>query len=295
MSLPKYPDYRPLELADLPVFTKAFKANPPVISEFTFTNLYAWRELYKPQVCLWEDFIIICSDCALQRKFFIPIGAGYVKPALEEILKGGKNMLFRVPEQVKGLWDNDARFQVELDRDNCDYLFKAQDLIGLPGRKYDGKRNLIKKFKSLYAYEYLKLDHTHSEECFQFVEEWCSVKNCDSVEGLFKERRAIHEMIANCEAFELMAGAIRVKGSICALAIAQRLNSNTLVMHVLKANPAMPGLYQLIFNEFLARQAQDFEFVNLEQDLGIEGLRKSKLSYHPVEMVKKYSISQKEE
>ena len=111
------------------------------------------------------------------------------------------------------------------------------------------------------------------------------------MEGLFEERQAIREMIANCAEFDLVAGAIRVERKICALAIAQRLNPNTLVMHVLKANPNIPGLYQLIFNEFLSREARGYEFVNLEQDLGVEGLRKSKLSYHPSGMIKKYKIS----
>jgi uncharacterized protein len=295
MSLPKYPDFRPLELKDLPIFTRAFKEDPPAISEFTFTNLYAWREVYRPQVSTLSDFIIVCSDCILERKLFVPVGEGDIKSAMEELLKDAKSMFFRVPGQVKSLFENDPRFQIELDMDNSDYLFRTQDLIKLAGKKYDGKRNLIKKFKSLYKYEYLKLDDSYENECFRFVEEWCSLKNCDSVEGLYKERRAVRDMIANCREFELVGGAIRIEGRICALAIAQRLSGNTLVMHVLKANPTIPGLYQTIFNEFLAREAGDYEFLNMEQDLGVEGLRKSKLSYHPVEMVKKYTISQKEE
>jgi len=295
MNIPQYPDSRPLELEDLPVFNQAFKASPPVISEFTFTNLYAWREVYKTQVSQWNDFIIIYSDCVLQKKFFIPIGGGDIKDAVEEILKNGKNMLFRVPEQIISLFENNSRFQIELDVDNSDYLFKTADLIELPGKKYDGKRNLIKKFKSFYNYEYAKINCSHVDECFKFEEEWCSMKHCDSVEGLFKERRAIREMIANCVAFELVGGAIRVEGRICALAIAQGLNHNTLVMHVLKANSNMLGLYQVICNEFLANEGRAFEYLNFEQDLGVEGLRKAKLSYHPVEMIKKYTISLKGE
>jgi hypothetical protein len=72
MNFLEYPDSRPLALEDFPVFTQAFKANPPVISEFTFTNLYAWREVYKTRVSQRKDFIIIYSDCVLQKKFFIP-------------------------------------------------------------------------------------------------------------------------------------------------------------------------------------------------------------------------------
>ena len=82
-----------------------------------------------------------------------------------------------------------------------------------------------------------------------------------------------------------------MQGNICAVALAQRLNPDTLVMHVLKADPNIDGLYQVMLQEFLAHEGADFNYVNLEQDLGIEGLRKSKQSYHPVEMVKKYILS----
>jgi hypothetical protein len=291
MIIPDYPDFRVLELADFNTITDTLKANPTVISELTFTNIYCWKEVYKPQVSLLNNFLIICSDCILERKFFVPIGVGYIKTPMEELLKEKNCLFFRVPEAVKSLFDDNPVYRIEFDADNSDYLYKAKDLIELTGRKYDGKRNLIKKFKSFYNYEYLKLTNSHVDECFQFEEEWCSIKHCDSVEGLFKERRAIREMIAHCTEFGLVGGAIRVEGRICALAIGQRLNHNTLVMHVLKANPTMSGLYQVICSEFLANEARDYELVNMEQDLGVEGLRKSKLSYHPVEMIKKYTIS----
>jgi hypothetical protein len=164
------------------------------------------------------------------------------------------------------------------------------DLVSLKGSKYDGKRNLIKKFKSGHQYEYGRLSAANVPECLEFEQTWCTIKNCDSVQGLSNERKALKEMAYNFSAFGLIGGAIRIAGKICAVAIAQRLNSDTLVMHILKADPNLAGLYQLINNEFLAREAGDFRFVNLEEDLGLEGLRKSKLSYHPLEMVKKYII-----
>jgi hypothetical protein len=291
MSIPEYPDFRPLEIKDLSVITEALKVYPPVISELTFTNIYSWKELYHPQISFWDNFIILCSDCVRERKFFVPIGGGDIKALMKRILKAKKSIFFRVPEVVKSLFENSPLYQFEFDADNSDYLFRASDLIGLPGKKYDGKRNLIKKFKTFFNYEYVKLDSSHVGECFQFEEEWCSIKHCDSVEGLFRERQAIREMLVHCAEFDLTAGAIRVEGKICALAVAQRLNRDTLVLHVLKANPALAGLYQVICNEFLAKEAREYEFVNMEQDLGVEGLRKSKLSYHPIEMIKKYTVS----
>lgn len=117
------------------------------------------------------------------------------------------------------------------------------------------------------------------------------VKDCDKVEGLNNERQAIREIINNFGSFNLIGAFIKVKGNICAVAIGEKLNSNTLVMHVLKADPFMQGLYQVILNDFLLKDCGNFEYINLEQDLGVEGLRQAKLSYHPARIIEKYTLS----
>jgi hypothetical protein len=289
--IPKYRDFRPLEIEDIGLFNQAFKNKPVLISEFTFANLYAWREIYRFEVAFIDSMIILRSRPGGQTRFFEPIGKGDTRAVIENILKDSGGVFIRIPEATKAMFENEPRYKIAADIDNYDYLYKTDDLIALKGKKYDGKRNLIKKFRSMHEYEYMKLDHSHVDECFEFEELWCTIKDCDSVEGLNNERKAIREMIKNCELFGLIAGAIKLKGKIRAVAIGQRLNYNTLVMHVLKADPNLAGLYQLIFNEFLSREAKGFELVNLEQDLGIKGLRKSKLSYHPVGMIKKFSLS----
>jgi len=107
-------------------------------------------------------------------------------------------------------------------------------------------------------------------------------KGCDEHASLDNERKAIKEMTAHFSDFSLSGAFIRVGGKPSAFIFAQALNPETLVVHALKADAAVPGLYQVMLNEFLSRQAQGFKYVNLEQDLGEEGLRKAKLSYHPV-------------
>lgn len=292
MDIPKYPDFKPIEIEDLSVFNRFFKDYPPEISEFTFTNLYAWRETYKFKAAILSGMLIVCSGSEKQRRFFYPVGAGDIKSVMEEIFKGAGSIFIRLPETVKLLFENDARFKIDLDMDNSDYLFKTADLAALAGRKYDGKRNLIRKFKSKYQYEYFELKEENAAECLEFEEQWCTIKDCDSVASLDNERRAIREMINNCSSFGLIAGAIKIEGKISAVAIGEKLNPNTLVMHILKADPNIEGLYQAINNEFISRQCGNFRYVNLEQDLGVEGLRKSKLSYHPVKMIKKYACIQ---
>lgn len=290
MQIKTYPESQPLEKEHKPLFDELFRKTPPVISEFTFTNLYSWRDIYKISLSSLDGFILLLSEKDNKKRFFVPLGNGSVKDVIEKILTEPGASFIRLPEAVAELFKNDNRFVLELDRDNCDYLFKVEDLVLLRGKKYDGKRNLIKKFKSVYGYEYQKLDKTSIKQCLDFEERWCSVKDCDSIEGLNNERQAIREMADNCQDFNLIAGAIKVDGSICALTIAERLNQNTMVLHILKADPNMAGLYQVMTNEFLTREAAGFEYVNFEQDLGVPGLRKAKLSYNPIELIKKYTL-----
>lgn len=294
MNIPSYPLFEPLKKEHKPLFDNAFENYPPEISEFTFTNLYSWRIAYDFQISMLGNLIILKAASGARHRFFSPIGRGDIKQAIVKIFNDSKGVFIRIPESVKDLFSNDAGFIVGLDRNNSDYLYRTIDLISLQGRRYDGKRNLIKKFKGEYEYRFLELNASNISRCLEFEERWCSVKDCDSVEGLNNERGAIKEVVSNFSEFNLIAGAVEIKNAILALAIAEKLNLNTLVIHILKADSNVPGLYQVMMNEFLEKNSGVFEFVNLEQDLGIEGLRKSKESYHPVKMVNKYTISLKE-
>ncbi|MDD5583631.1 MAG: phosphatidylglycerol lysyltransferase domain-containing protein [Candidatus Omnitrophica bacterium] len=291
MDIPQYPLSEPLTIDHKPIFDEAFRRDPPVISELTFTNLYSWRVSHRFSVTQYEGFLIVCSDASDMRKFLKPLGQGDHKTVMTAILRDSKGMFTGIPEDIQKLFDDDASFTVEFDRDDSDYLFKIADLVSLKGSKYDGKRNLIKNFKSRYAYTYMPLSDDCATKCLEFEERWCVIKNCDSVEGLKQERLAIKEMAAHFKDFNLIGGAIVIEGKICAVAIAETLNPQTLVMHVLKADPNIPGLYQTIHNEFLTHIASPHTYVNFEQDLGIEGLRKAKSSYHPCEIIKKYTIT----
>ena len=290
MSIPSYPLFEPLKKEHKLLFEEIFKNNPPEASEFTFTNFYSWRRAYGFEVSMLDLSVILKSN----KGFFIPLGKADPVSAIKRILKEQGGVFIRVPEAVKILLNNDSGMAVELDRPNSDYLYRTADLISLQGRRYDGKRNLIKKFKGEHEYRFVEFNASNVSRCLDFEEKWCSIKDCDSVEGLNNERKAIKDMVANFSEFNLIAGAIEIKSAMLALAVAERLNLSTMVMHVLKADPNVPGLYQVMMNEFLERHSSGFEYVNLEQDLGIEGLRKSKESYHPVRMIDKYTISLKE-
>jgi hypothetical protein len=125
MNISSYPDFRPLEIGDLNTFESAFKNSPPVISEFTFTNLYSWREAYNFKIAELNGLIILRTDSSQGTNFFTPIGKGDIKAAMGQILKDTKGSFIRVPEAIQQLFAAASGIKIEFDRDNSDYLYRV--------------------------------------------------------------------------------------------------------------------------------------------------------------------------
>jgi len=156
-SVPEFPEFRDLTLEDKPLFDQLFSLSPPVISEFTFTNLFIWRNCYQTKISLLQKFLCLLSVRGEASFFFPPLGEGEVVECYQGLLhylKGKKlnPKLARVPEAVVEKIDwKPSGMKVELDRSQCDYVYLTQDLIELKGRKYHRKRNHIKQFQEKYS------------------------------------------------------------------------------------------------------------------------------------------------
>ncbi len=291
ICVPGFPKKRPVALEDKPLFDRALRACPPTVSELTFTNIFAWRHAYRFEVSAVGDHLLLFSLKEGRPSVFDPLGpAAGKKKALEEVLGSGPVKAIRLPGSTKELFDKDKAFIAREDRDNADYLYRASDLIELKGADYDGKRNLIKRFKEAVSFSYKELTPDRVEECLGFEEEWCLEKDCQHVEGLAREREAMEEMLRNFKALGIAGGMIEIGGKVEAVTLGEALNPETFVVHVEKANGRYVGIYQTVNQLFCADKAAPCSFVNREQDLGVEGLRKAKESYHPCEMVMKYTV-----
>lgn len=289
MDIPRFAEWREIALTDKPVFDAAFAARPPELSAYTFTNMYAWREARVLRLSDLDGRLLVWREADGRITSFEPIGddpAGAIAGAIDsgiEFTRAHADTADRLRD-LPGL-------RIESDRDNSDYLYLASDLIELPGRDFDAKRNFVHRFKSERDYEYVVMTQETADQCREFADIWCEERSCETVEGLRKERRAMHEMLVSFGALGLRGGAIRVDGAVVAFSLGEALNPETLVVHVEKADSRLDGLYQLINNEFCVYEARDFTYVNREQDLGVPGLRKAKESYHPVRMVEAWRVS----
>jgi uncharacterized protein len=296
-GVPEFPQLKDLSLEDKSLFDQLFAQFPPVISEFTFTNLFIWRYAYRIKISRFQNLLCLLSEQGGNSFFFPPIGEGDVTRCYQRFLqyleeKGIPPKIVRVPEAVVAQIDWKASgMKAELDRNQCDYVYLTQDLIELKGRKYHRKRNHIKQFQEKYSYQYLPLTPEWIPQCLQLGTEWCDLRHCEASPGLLNESFAIKEGFTHFGELGVKGGAILINGKVEAFTLGDSLNPETVVIHIEKANPVYEGLYPTINQAFLENQWSGYTYVNREQDLGEEGLRKAKESYFPHHLVNKYTIT----
>lgn len=295
--LPEYPQFKEISLEDAALFNEYFKNDPPQISEFTFTNLFMWRNYYRFKWTVWNGVLCIYAHCPQHQPFFLPpVGQNNIKDCIITCILYLKNLGFdgrvqRVPEKLIEAYVADAReLEAVLDHSNCDYVYRSEDLIKLSGNKYHRKKNQVNQFKKKYSFEYYPLSMELVAECLKLETYWCDLKHCDIIPSLSGEEQAIHEALYNMESLRFAGGTIFIEGRLEAFTLGESLNQDTAVIHIEKANPAIEGLYQALNQIFCAQEFPEFTYINREQDLGEEGLRQAKLSYLPHHMVNKYTV-----
>jgi len=184
----------------------------------------------------------------------------------------------------------EAGFRVVEDRDNFDYIYRVNDLVRPEGRKYHSQRNLIRGCLRANECEYESVTSQNTGDCLNLEEEWCNIGQAHRHPELADELRAIRQALEHSEELDLLGAAIRTDGKMGAFSIGERLDHETAVVHFEKADRSVRGLYQLINRWFCANEIPALRWVNREQDLGLEGLRKAKMSYTPHHFVKKFTV-----
>lgn len=297
-DIPKFPDLEPIELKHKEFLLNYFKSIQPVISELNFVEIFAWRKLRKIYITEYENNIVLFLEKKGKKYFYPPFSRETDKIILELLtyfkLKNEDVKVNAYPDDLLYLLENIIeKITLEDDRDNYDYIYLTEDLINLTGRKYDGKRNNIKKFLKTYKYEFLPLTDEILEDCIKFQEKWCNIKNCKEDMSLKNESEAVMEILKNFNNLPCFGAVLKIGNYIEAYTIASELNSETAEIIVEKANPEFSGIYQAINQMFCEKFLKNYKYVNRQQDTGDLGLRKAKLSYHPFKLLKKYNIGLK--
>ena len=288
-----------VELTDKAVIQKYLKEEGSRNCEHTFANIYLWsREVYRIKFAVVEDTLCFLNE---GEKFSVtfPVGNGDKKKAVEclhQYFKTEKKP-FRFHsvnasqfEKLQEIYGDKA--VIVYDRDSADYVYEVEKLVNLSGKKYHGKKNHINRFQQNYPqWSYEDINSENVEECIQMAEEWGKQNNCWQDKGKQAELNVALQGLEMLEELELTGGLIRAEGKVIAFSFGEPVNEDTYVVHVEKAFAQIQGAYPLINREFLRANATEFTYVNREEDVGSEGLRKAKLSYHPAFLIEKGGVT----
>lgn len=258
--------------------------------ETSFVNFIIWQPYYKNRVCIDDDVLFVSSNAWKEPFFALPFGN--VKKGMEMLCDyvGGLPVIWaqqgeRFDEFCRIYGD---KYEIIESRDDFDYLYEAQSLATLSGKKYHSKRNHISAFSRSYDWHYEDIDEGNIPFILECAEKWYK-QNADSLdERLNCEKISLPVLLANRELLNVKGGAIFVEGSVVAFALGSPLNDKVFDVHVEKALEPFSAAYSVINREFAKRIAENYQYINREDDLGLEGLRRSKLSYNPITLVKKY-------
>lgn len=266
-----------------------FLKNKFETSDMNFTNLFLWSFSENIQYTVENETLYIKGFYEGNEYYFSPVSKDDNKDkmidAVKKIKEKNGKILF-IPEIYKEFLKED--FIVTEERDSFDYIYLQEDLAELKGRKFSSKKNKINKFKKTYNFTYEKISRENIEDIRIFQRKWTENRKEDTI--IVSETMGIEELLNNYEILELRGGVIKVDGKIVAYAIGEKLTENMGVIHIEKGIFDYQGSYQMI-NMYVAKEEfSDVKLMNREDDFGSLGLREAKLSYQPIEFIKKYSI-----
>ena len=269
-------------------------------TESAFGSLYLWRNSYHTQFCRIGGAVVLCYTGGAMRSYGFPIGA-LDAPALRQVLQQLTEDARQrnTPFTMWGVTNEQRQrmetalpdtFVFEESRDDADYLYTSQSLITLAGRKLHGKRNHITRFCSQYEYDYRPVDKTTKDDCRRVEARWAArhIEKGGDAEELRQEQFAIEEALTHFEELCLCGGVLYVSGEPVAFTIGEAINPRVFDVHFEKALDHIEGLYTMINQQFARHALAPYEWVNREEDLGLDGLRRAKLSYQPVYLLERW-------
>ena len=293
-------EFKTPTLNDYEKFAQFFFDEGELSCEMNFISIYIWKAVYENKFYMDEKTLFFKSRTE---------DGGYVFSLPYGDIDYGMKLIFTYCEEQgmrPDIWTSQGKrldafllkyknYEMIPERDNFDYIYKRDDLALLAGKKYHSKRNHISAFSKKYDWSYETLTQENREEFLAFSEKWYADRGNENDEGLIAEQKALREIISSDVGIDYKGALIKINGRVVAITLGSPINSKVFDIHYEKADVDYLTAYSLINREFAARELENFEYINREDDLGLEGLRRAKLSYKPAILLPKYSMIYKGE
>lgn len=310
-------EFKEIELSDKEWVDQLLSYSDYRATEFNFSVLYIWRGVYYTRIGRFKDFLIVRfspqrSSDEKNVIYLFPAGKGDYKEVIDAMLADANKMqtkftLTSVLQEQKEILESiyPGKFSYLPNRNSYDYVYMAENLITLKGKKYQSKRNFVSRFKGNPNWCYEPITPQNTAECLKMNKEWCKLYGCLQDKSKQQESCSVRCALNNFEVLGLKGGILRVNNEIVAFTIGEKMNSDTFLVHIEKALTHITGAYPAISQLFLQHQMKvpytpgkeltsddiGFVYVNREDDTGDENLRKAKMQYHPAFLIEKYIVA----
>ncbi|MDZ5253240.1 DUF2156 domain-containing protein [Clostridium sp. LIBA-8841] len=296
--------FKKLTLKDKNLYNKYIEKNRFLSCEYSFTTLFMWRNFNNIEYDILNDIFVIKKYDKNEGNFFMePLGEisdMKLRNLIEDLdstrkIEKGKWLFGDVSEsflfRLQRLYRSELTVQEEIN--NFDYLYDYNEFIALKGKKFRKKKNKYNQFVKSYNYKTIifkkSLEESEKLKCYKFLDKWC-LENEEMDEEFLAEIEGTKDLInfleeLNLELIELYAGE-----ELIGISIGEIFNDYIYIVHVEKCLKEFNGAYAFISNSLLKNSSSNLKYVNREDDLGILGLRKSKMSYNPKFFERKYLV-----
>lgn len=272
-------------------------------SEYNFTNLFLWKDMYHHEIAQLDGFLLDRVQSGAGEGYLFPAGQGDTAEILRALWADAaeRGIPFQIiclaTEQMEELGQLfPGAFQFVDARDGYDYLYDIDRLADLKGKKLHAKRNHINRFlEDNPTWSFEPITRQNLQACLEMDREWfrrsIDREGAGEAEDLTYENAALHLAMEHFESLGLEGGLLRIEGAVVAFTLGDRLGDDAYDVHFEKAFGEIQGAYAMINREFarwVRENHPEVRYLNREDDMGLENLRKAKLSYYPDRMVEKH-------
>ena len=279
-------DFHIVTVADKPLFDYYMHSSEEQNCDLNFANIFCWSSTYHSEVAEVAEFLVIRFDSGDAKCYMQPVGNGDKATVLELLRKDAFEQ--RTPLRLYGLsaeWrrfleeNYPSEFAFDAPRALADYIYRTEDLSQLQGRKYQPKRNHLNRFVAQHKWHTEPLSCENIKDCIALNNKWLSTREVGETE--LAEQRAINCAFENFEALGLRGLVLYAEDKAVAFSYGTPITQSTFCTHIEKYDSSVEGAATMI-NRLMAQSLEgEFEFINREDDLGLEGLRFAKMSYYP--------------
>lgn len=292
-------NFKKIETDDIALISSYITDIGEFSCESAFVNLLVWQCRFNNMAAFCDGQLIIKSGPDENPVFRLPFGGDFEKGmSLIRGYCGREYPRFWAQEGKKLALFRERygdKYIFEENRDAFDYIYLQGDLALLSGKKYHSKRNHISAFSKKYEWHYEPITAANVEAVRICADRWYSENSYRADCQLKCERDGVSLMLSNMERLGVTGGAVFVGGEAVAFTLGSLINSEVFDIHIEKALPEYAEGYTVINREFAANALGGYKYINREDDMGIDGLRKAKLSYKPAMLLEKYSCRPKNE